>query len=159
MGAAAHVDKMDRGMMSRWSMPAGSKSLGALFLAAVLLCACGGVKDWPHPQGVVRGEANIYPDNYKADILAFLRTYLNDPTQIRGAALSEPALKPGPAAESRYGVCVRFNARNAGGNYEGSKDRIVYFLAGRLDTMIEAKRDQCAGATYQPFPELEQLRR
>lgn len=137
----------------------GSKLRDVLPLAAVLLSACGGVKDWPYQQGVVRGEANIYPDNYKADILAFLRTYLNDPTQISGAAISEPGLRPGPAGQSRYGVCVRFNARNAGGNYEGSKDRIVYFLAGQLDTMMEAKRDQCAGATYQPFPELERLRR
>jgi hypothetical protein len=140
-------------------MPAKAKIRGVLPLVALLLAACGGVKDWPHPQGVVRGEANIYPDNYKADILSFLRTYLNDPTEIRAAGISEPALKPGARGESRYAVCVRFNARNAGGNYEGSKDRIVYFLAGRLDTMIEVKRDQCAGASYQPFPELERLRR
>jgi len=140
-------------------MPCGSKPFGVVPLAIVLLSACGGVKDWPHQQGVVRGEANVYPDNYKADILAFLRTYLNDPTQVRGAAISEPALKLGAAGENRYAVCVRFNARKAGGAYEGSKDRLVYFLAGRLDTMIEAKREQCAGATYQPFPELERLTR
>jgi hypothetical protein len=140
-------------------MRCGLKRLGVFPLAVALLGACGVVKDWPYQQAVVRGEANIYPDNYRADILAFLRTYLNDPTQIRGAGISEPALRPGAAGESRYAVCVRFNARNAGGSYEGSKDRVVYFLAGRLDTMIEARREQCAGATYQPFPELEQLRR
>ena len=139
-------------------MPCGSKIISVLPLVA-LLSACGGVKDWPYNQPVVRGEANIYPDNYRADILSFLRTYQNDPTQIRGAGISEPALRPGAAGESRYAVCVRYNARNAGGSYEGSKDRIVYFLAGRLDTMIEARREQCAAATYQPFPELEQLRR
>jgi hypothetical protein len=137
----------------------GAKIRGVLPLVVVLLSGCGGVKDWPYNQPVVRGEANIYPDNYRSDILAFLRTYLNDPTQIRGASISEPALKPGAAAESRYAVCVRFNARKAGGAYEGSKDRLVYFLAGRLDTMIDAKRDQCAGAAYQPFPELERLSR
>jgi hypothetical protein len=33
------------------------------------------------------------------------------------------------------------------------------FLAGRLDTMVEVKRDECAGVKYQPFPELERLGR
>ena len=115
-----------------------------------VLGACGGVKDWPYHQPVVRGEANIYPDSYRADILAFLRTYQNDPTQIRGAGISEPALRPGAAGEGRYAVCVRYNARNAAGSYEGSKDRVVYFLAGRLDTMIEARRAACR-ATFQRF--------
>lgn len=128
-------------------------------ILVLLLSACGVVKDWPYHQNVVRGDPNTYPGNYKPEILAFLRNYLNDPTQIRGAFIAEPSLKPAAGSESRYGVCVRFNARTSSGNYEGSKDRVVFFLAGRLDTMIETRREQCAGAAYQPFPELERLSR
>jgi hypothetical protein len=84
---------------------------------------------------------------------------LNDPTNIRSASISEPALRPSVGSQARYAVCLRFNAKKGGGEYEGSKERVVFFLAGRLDTMVEARREQCAGAVYQPFPELERLTR
>lgn len=116
--------------------------------------ACGGVHNQPRE----RAEPNIAPVNYKPDILAFLRSYLNDPTKIRGAFLSEPALMQIGTVQ-RYVSCVRFNARKSTGEYEGSKDRLVLFLSGRLDTMLPAKPEQCAKAVYQPFPELERLTR
>jgi hypothetical protein len=125
-----------------------------LTCVAPLLGACGGV----HNQRSEPAEPNIVPANYKADIQAFLRTYLNDPTKIRGAFVSEPALMQIGGVQ-RYASCLRFNARKSGGDYEGSKDRLVPFLAGRLDTMLMAKPDQCAKAVYQPFPELERLSR
>ena len=59
----------------------------------------------------------------------------------------------------RYASCVRYNARKSTGEYEGSKDRLVVFLGGRLDTMVWRAADQCAGAAWQPFPELERLTR
>jgi hypothetical protein len=126
----------------------------ALLCAVLGVSACGGV----HNQGRERAEPNIAPANYKAEILAFLRTYLNDPTNIRGAFISEPAMMQLGGVE-RYVSCLKFNARKVGGDYEGSKERLVLFLAGRLDTMIMAKPDQCAKAAYQPFPELERLAR
>ena len=48
-------------------------------------------------------------------------------------------------------------SRKTTGGYEGSKERLIVFLAGKLDTMIDARRDDCSGMTYQPFPELERL--
>ena len=36
---------------------------------------------------------NAYPANYKSDILAAMHAYLNNPSGIRDAAISEPALK------------------------------------------------------------------
>lgn len=131
----------------------GSPRFAAMALA-LGLAACGGV----HNQPTIRGEANIVPASYKAEILAFLRTYLNDPTKIRGAFVSEPALTQ-VVGTQRYASCLRFNARKSNGEYEGSKDRLVLFLSGRLDTMVPAKPDQCANAAYQPFPELERLSR
>ena len=50
---------------------------------------------------------NVYPQSYKADLLAFLRTYLNDPSGVRGAGVSQPALKTvGPG--ERYVVWLLF---------------------------------------------------
>jgi hypothetical protein len=130
-------------------------TLHAVLMSAALgLSACGGV----HNQRSEPAEPNIVPANYKSDILAFLRTYLNDPTKIRGAFVSEPALMQ-IGSTQRYASCLRFNARKSNGDYEGSKDRMVLFLAGRLDTMLMAKPDQCTKAVYQPFPELERLSR
>lgn len=34
-----------------------------------------------------------YPENYKAELVEFLQTYLNDPTKIRDAAITDPMLK------------------------------------------------------------------
>jgi hypothetical protein len=131
---------------------------GRLIAAAVLCAGVAGCSSLqPEPAPIV-SEPNVLPTNYRPDILAFLRTYLNDPTRIRSASISEPALRS-TGRDDRYAVCLRFNARKSNGEYEGVKERIVFFLAGRLDAMTEARRDQCKGADYQPFPELESLTR
>jgi hypothetical protein len=120
----------------------------------LLLAACGGV----HDQERVVADPNIAPSGYKGEIQAFLRTYLNDPTGIRGAFVSEPEVMD-LGGVRRYASCLRFNARKSGGQYEGSKDRVVVFLNGRLDTMVLARGEQCKSASFQPFPELEKLTR
>ena len=100
-------------------------------------------------------QANTQPPgpSYKADIVAFMRTYLNDPTGVRDAFISEPALRSLEGAE-RYAVCLRYTPRNA-----SSKDSIVLFRDGRLDRVIDAARETCKDAAYQPFPELQRLSR
>jgi hypothetical protein len=57
----------------------------------------------------------------------------------------------------RYLSCVRFSARTPGASPEG-REYLVVFLAGKLDQMGPPK-DQCKDAAYQPFPELERLKR
>jgi hypothetical protein len=101
---------------------------------------------------------NAFPTNYKAEILAAMHAYFNDPTGIRDAAIAEPALKSvgGP---TRYVVCVRFNAKQSGKTYAGTRDFAAVFLGGRFDRFVETPREQCEGATYAPFPELEKLTR
>jgi hypothetical protein len=128
-------------------------SLFGLPLAA-LVCACA-----QEPPPVV-ADPNTPPVNYKAEILAYLRTYLNNPTGVRGAFIGEPELRtiPGSTAQ-RYMVCLRFNAKDSTGKYEGSRDRLVAFLSGRLDTLAPARKDQCEKTNWQPFPELEKLTR
>jgi hypothetical protein len=100
-------------------------------------------------------QANTQPPgpNYKADIVAFMRTYLNDPTGVRGAFISEPALRRIEDAD-RYTLCLRYTARNA-----ASKDSLVVFRDGRFDRVIDSARETCKDAAYQPFPELERLTR
>ena len=102
----------------------------------------------------------VRPVNYKAEILALMRTYLNDPTNVRSAFVTEPAMRTLEGI-SRYTVCLRYNARKTGGQYAGSKDSLVLFRQGRLDRIIdnERVREQCRDAAYVPFPELERLTR
>jgi len=105
--------------------------------------------------------ANTTPPgpNYKADIVAFMRTYLNDPTGVCDAFISEPALRPLENAD-RYTVCLRYTARKGYGQpYAASKDSLVLFREGRLDRIVDAAKEACKDAAYQPFHELEQLKR
>jgi hypothetical protein len=109
----------------------------------------------PETKGGV--SVNVYPDKYRAEILAYQRSYLNDPSGIRNAAISQPALKSVGNLE-RYVSCVRFNAKGATGAYTGVREHLAIFLAGKLDQM-GVTREQCSGAAYEPFPELERLTR
>ena len=104
---------------------------------------------------------NVFPQNYKNDLIAFLRTYINDPTHIRGAAVSQPQIKNvGPG--DRYIACVRYDARKSSGQYAGSKDGVATFVSGKLDRYFDTPKDVhelCKDTAYEPFPELEKLTR
>lgn len=140
---------------------------GAFAVAAsALVAACAS-----DPGSVMVGEPNARPARYREEILAYLKTYLNDPTGVREAFITEPALRAIPGfgvgqgigtrtvAVERYMVCLRFNAKNSLGRYEGSRDRFAVFLDGRFDTLAPARADICKDANWQPFPELEKLKR
>ena len=132
-----------------------------LVLAGLLFALAGcasGERDYSGPETTRGGgSVNVFPDNYRAEILAYQRSYLNDPSGIRSAAISQPALRKVGSVE-RYAACVRFNAKAAGGSYTGVREHLVIFLAGKLDQMA-ATREECNGAAYEPFPELERLTR
>lgn len=99
---------------------------------------------------------NVFPADYKNEILLTMTNTLDDPTNIRDAFISEPVLRQA-GKEERYVICVRSDSRNANKNYTGSKDRIGYFYAGHLTQLVEASKEQCGSAAYKPFPELEKL--
>jgi hypothetical protein len=122
------------------------KTLAALPLL-LTLCACRGSDD--------KVQENILPANVKPDILEMLHGSLEDPTNIRDAAISEPVLKQ-VAGSTRYVVCMRFNARDARGQYTGRNLAAVYF-SGRITQIIRSTDEQCGGVAYQPFPELQKL--
>jgi hypothetical protein len=104
---------------------------------------------------------NIYPENYRQDLLAFLRTYLNDPTHIRDAAVSQPQRQTfGPA--ERFIACVRYDARKSNGQYAGLKDGAAVYVSGKLDQFLDAQKqvhELCKDAVYSPFPDLQKLTR
>jgi hypothetical protein len=101
-------------------------------------------------------EENVFPSSYKSEILVTMTTSLDDPTNVRGAYISEPVLQRAGNNE-RYVVCVRSDSRDANRLYTGSKDRIAIFYGGHLNQLVEATKEQCGNATYKPFPELEKL--
>ena len=134
-----------------WKHPISSPA--SLFLHSVIgvalsfaLSACSSdTKKEPEP--------NIFPVNYKQEILDAIPSVLAEVGSIRDAYISDPALVQG-GRDQRYAVCVRFVARNESRQDAGSKDRIGYFYAGRLNQLIEAEKGQCATASYKPFPEV-----
>ena len=99
---------------------------------------------------------NVFPADYKNEILLTMTNTLEDPTNIRGAFISDPVLRSA-GKDERYVVCVRSDSRNANKNYTGSKDRIGYFYAGHLNQLVDATKEQCGNVAYKPFPELEKL--
>jgi hypothetical protein len=140
-----------------------------IFAAAVviLLAGCARVESWREAVSREEAAATVYPQNYRAEILSFMRTYLNDPTQVRDAFISEPAIKSIDGFR-RYTVCIRYNARKIGGQYAGSRENLVLFRQGRLDRIVDAARDpregreireHCKDVALKPFAELEKLTR
>lgn len=136
--------------MSRNALRRATLVLGVAFL----LGGCG------HHSPVAHSDddsgINAFPANYKTDILGAMHVYLNDPTGIRNAAIAAPALKK-IGGETRYVVCVQFNPKKNDTDYAGIKELAAVFLAGRFDHFVETPKDQCASATYTPFPELQKL--
>jgi len=152
----------------------------ALLPMAVALAAC--TTELGPTQSELRANwdaQNVFPQNYKTDLLAFLRTYLNNPVGIRSASVSAPVLKKAGPGE-RYVVCITYNARDTFGKYTGPKEAVAVFVSGKLDRFAElgrersqtgeaegeasaerqrAPREMCKDATFAPFPELEALRR
>jgi hypothetical protein len=99
-----------------------------------------------------------FPANYRTELLAFMRTYLNNPVAVRDAVLAEPVQRT-VGGRVRYVTCVRFTPREADGSYREQRERAILYVNGRLDRVIENASEVCAGAVYAAFPDLEKLTR
>lgn len=99
-----------------------------------------------------------YPANFRNEVLAFMRTYLNSPSGVREAMMAEPVQRT-IGGRLRYVTCLRYAARESDGGYREPRDRAVVYVDARLDRLLENPGDACAGATYAAFPELEKLTR
>jgi hypothetical protein len=135
-------------------------TFAATLLLPIAVAACAGGED---SRSITftddRGVSNQpFPNNYRAEILAFMRTYLNNPAGVREAFMAEPVQRT-VGGRLRYVSCLRFTPRESDGSYRDPRERALLFVDGRLDRVVENASEPCAGATYQPFPELEKLSR
>ena len=127
--------------------PAGNWLSIAIFAAALAACS-----NYNPPEV----DPNLAPVDFKKEIIDTLTTTLNDPTNLRDAYLSDPAMMP-VGNDQRYASCLRYNERDANHRYMGITDHIAYFYGGHLNQLIVATKEQCEKAAYKPFPELEKL--
>jgi hypothetical protein len=137
-----------------------SANCAAILLLPVALAACAGGDD---SRSITytddRGVANQpFPDNYRAELLAFMKTYLNNPVGVHDAAMAEPVQRT-VGGRLRYISCVRFTPRESDGGYREARERAILYVNGRLDRVVENASDVCAGAVYAPFSDLEKLTR
>jgi len=140
---------------SKWRLIRSWLLLGVV-AAGLAGCAFGGVDDLP--AGLETSTPQSYPTNYRPDLLAFMKTYLNDPRGVRAAMVAEPVQRT-IGARKLYTVCLRYNARDADGRYAGPKERLAVFIDGRLDRLMEEGSEECHSASYASFPEMEKLTR
>lgn len=133
----------------------------ALVLALpLLLAACLG-NDGDRPglmDDAQAGGPQPFPDNFRGDTLALMRTYLNNPVGVREASMADPVQRP-VGGRQFYVSCLRFNPRETDGSYKGARERAVIFVNGRADRVVDKAGELCAGAVYAPFPELEKMTR
>jgi hypothetical protein len=101
-------------------------------------------------------DINVYPTNYKSDILAAMHAYLKNPTGIRDAAISEPTIKSSGSV-NRYVACLRFTPKKNASEYGGTREIAAVFMGGRLDRFVDLPKTECTGITYAAFPELENM--
>ena len=143
--------KLDPGTLARCA---------AILLLPIGLAACassdeGRGESYSSDRG---GAEQPYPNNYRPELLAFMKTYLNNPVGVRDAVVAEPVQRT-VGGRQRYVSCLRYSARDSDGNYGGVRERAVVYVDGRLDHVVEKAAETCAGAAYAPFPELEKLTR
>ena len=127
----------------------GQLCLTSAFAMSLLACSSGSKKESEE-------NPNVFPSDYKNEILNTMTNSLDDPTNVRSAYISEPALRPA-GREQRYMVCVRSDSRDLARQYTGIKDRVAIFYGGHLTQLIDATKEQCGSVAYKPFPELENL--
>ncbi len=132
----------------------------AILLLPIALAACA---DSDEVRGISytadRGVSNQpYPNNYRTELLAFMKTYLNNPVGVHDAAMAEPVQRT-VGGRLRYVSCLRFTPRESDGSYREPRERAILYVDGRLDRIAENAGDACAGAAYAPFPDLEKMTR
>lgn len=132
----------------------------AILLLPIAVAACAGGEDRDAAFNVDTGggASQPFPDNYRAELLAFMRTYLNNPAGVHNAVMAEPVQRT-VGGRLRYVSCLRFSARESDGTYRDPRERAILYVNGRLDRLVENPGDICAGAVYAPYPDLEKLTR
>jgi len=131
----------------------------AIVLLPIALAGCLGSEDGGSTSFMEDSSATQrFPDNYRPELLAFMRTYLNNPVGVRNAEMAEPVQRT-VGGRVRYVSCLRYYPRESDGTYREMRERAVMYVNGRLDRLVETAGELCAGAVYAPFPEMEKMQR
>jgi hypothetical protein len=123
--------------------------LAGLSAAAIALGGCSGNKE-------IAVDPNLFPSGYRQDILDTMRTSHINPAFVSEAAISAPVLRAA-GQEQRYSVCVRATSRRSAGAPGEPHEYIAWFWGGRLNQLVLAQPEQCAGAAYTPWPDLQKM--
>jgi hypothetical protein len=141
-------------------LPTISPTVLPMVLVALALGGCSGSapslgfgKSAPPPPPT---DPNVFPTKYRTEVTGFMRTWLNNPSKVKDAFISEPVLRP-VAGTPHYIACVRYNPRNSDNRYEGPQQRVAIFLGGQLNQFVADDPQMCAGLSYQRYPELEAI--
>jgi hypothetical protein len=100
---------------------------------------------------------NTFPADYKQELAAFLRSYIENPRQVRDAAIGTPVLRPVGGGQPRYVTCVRYNPRNFENKYLGNTEKLAIFIDGKMNQFLESDPQICSGLAYQRYPEIENM--
>jgi hypothetical protein len=132
-----------------------------MLLLSVGLAGCAGGDDSSGPISFTadRGVSEQpFPTNYRTEIVAFMRTYLNNPVGVHDGVIAEPVQRT-VGGRLRYVACIRYSAKDTDGNYRPARERALVFVDGRLDRLMENAAEPCAGVSYGPFAELGTMTR
>jgi hypothetical protein len=117
------------------------RNVGLLLSLIFTLGACG--------HGLVpdSDEINVYPTNYKSDIVAAMHAYLKNPTGIRDAAISEPTIKSRRRRPLRRMPAIHAKKeRQRIWRHKGDRRRVHERAAGSICRFAEnrvCRRDLC----------------
>jgi hypothetical protein len=131
----------------------------AILLLPLTLAACMDSDDSRSTSFLEDSNANQpFPNNYHSEMLAFMRTYLNNPVGVHDAMMADPVQRT-VGGRVRWISCVRYSERQADGSYREPRERAVVFINGRLDRVAPNSGELCAAAAYAPFPDMEKMAR
>jgi hypothetical protein len=125
-------------------------NLVLLSALALVLGACS------HDSGEAVANANVFPTEFKQEIVATLQNLFvkNETIRVTDAVISTPQLQL-VDKDQRYTACISYTAHGVEPGMVGNAVRIAYFYGGHLNQLVPATGDQCKNAAYTPFRELE----
>ena len=131
-----------------------------MLLLPIALAACAGSEDGREAAVTIDNGtgSQTFPDNYRGEVLAFMKTYLNNPVGVRDAGMAQPVQRT-VGGRQRYVSCLRYTPRESDGSYREPRERAIVYVNGRLDRVVEKTSDICAGAVYAPYPDLQLMTR
>ncbi len=143
-----------------WLRVGTSAKFAAILLLPIALAACAGSDE---SRSITytddRGVSNQpFPNNYKTEILSFMKTYLNNPVGVRDAAMAEPVQRT-VGGRLRYVSCVRFTARDTDGSTVSRASARFSLSTAGSTASPRTPASPAPARSYAPFPDLEKMTR